>query len=359
MPLSIYDVLGNLRGKRIAIDDVVTTYSPKRESHKSSWPYLLSSQLRSLGLVSDVLAKNDDINRYDIWLISLPMEFQGTFNLFGGANEETALRIKRLSQFKGKIYILNQDMPDIGAFIQSRMNAACDEWKRLVPQEYTDISNRVERVDLILESDTFIYGDSHSVSVYEPGANISRNDGQTLHGFLKRADRFDPPEGTKRIILYMGNIDVRHHIFRQEDPMAALDGLVRRYALFAKHLKFAPSIEYVGLVHLLPVEHEKRRIPKTGWYKGTPFAGTRQQRSDAVKEFNRLLDELSTDHGYDVISWPKEWYSLSPEMFAEQCMEKPGSVHLSRSSYQYDFETGIKNRKMKTTALFLDVTEGV
>lgn len=359
MPLSIYDVLANLRGKRVAIDDVVTTYSPKRESHKSSWPYLLSSQLRSLGLISDVLAKNDDINRYDIWLISLPMEFQGTFNLFGGANEETALRIKRLSQFKGQIYILNQDMPDIGAFIQSRMNAACDEWKQLDPQIYTDISNRIERVDLILDSDTFIYGDSHSISVYEPGANISRNDGQTLHGFLKKKDSFTYPSGTKRVILYMGNIDVRHHIFRQDDPMESLRSLVKRYVEFAKELREVHGMEYVGLVDLLPVEHEGRKIPKTGWYKGTPFFGTRQERADAVHEFNKLLDLFSYEYDYDVISWPKEWYVLDPDKYAAQYMEKPGSVHLSRSSYQYDFETGVKNKKMKTTVLFFNVTEDV
>jgi len=356
---TIYDILSKIRGKKIAIDDVVTTYSPKKESHKSSWPYLLSSQLKSVGLMSDVLAKNDDINRYDVWLISLPMEFQGTFNLFGGANEETASRIKRLSKFKGQIYILNQDMPDMGAFIESRMNAACDEWKEMDPQTYTDLSKKIERIDLILKSDTFIYGDSHSVSVYEPGANISRNDGQTLHGFLKRKEEFTYPPGTKRIILYMGNIDVRHHIFRQENPMQALENLVKRYVEFAKELQEVHGMEYVGLVDLLPVEHEDRKIPKTGWYKGTPFFGTRQQRADAVKQFNKLLNLFSYEYGHDVISWPKEWYVLDPDKYAKEYMEKPGSVHLSRSAYHYDFETGIKNRKMRTPVLFFDVTESV
>lgn len=357
MGLSIYDVLPNIRGKRIAIDDVVTTYSPKKESHKSSWPYLLSSQLRSVGLMSDVLAKNDDINKYDVWFISLPMEFKGTFNLFGGANDETALRIKRLSQFKGQIYILNQDMPDIGAFLQSRMNAASDEWKKLDPIEYTEISKKIQRVDLVLDSDTFIFGDSHSVSVYEPGSNISRNDGQTLHGFLKKKDSFSYPPGTKRVILYMGNIDVRHHIFRQDDPMESLRELVKRYVEFAKELKRVHGMEYVGLVDLLPVEHEGRKIPKTGWYKGSPFFGSRQQRADAVREFNKLLNLYSYEYDYDVISWPKEWYVLDPDKYAAQCMEKPGSVHLSRSAYQYDFETGTKNKKMRTSVLFFTVTD--
>lgn len=354
---SIYDVLDSLRGKRIAIDDVVTTYSPKKESHKSSWPYLLSSQLRSVGLISDVLSKNDDINSYDVWFISLPMEFQGTFNLFGGASEGVAKRIKRLSDFKGNIYILNQDMPDIGGLIKSRWSSSCDEWKDLDPDLYTDLSNRIERIDLILRDDVFIYGDSHSVSVYEPGSNISRNDGQTLYGFLKKKDEFSYPNGTKNVILYMGNIDVRHHIFRQKDPMNAVDSLVREYAEFASNLIKNHGMNSVSLVELLPIEHEGRKIPKTGWYKGAPFFGAQKQRSKAVTEFNHLLNELSFVYGYNVISWPKEWYALDPEKYAELHMEKPGSVHLSRSSYQYDFETGVKNRKMRgSTVLFFDVT---
>jgi hypothetical protein len=352
--MNIYDILPEIRGKRIAIDDVVTTYSAKKESHKSSWPYLLSSQLRSAaGLIVDVLSKNDDINRYDVWLISLPMEFQGTFNLFGGATEEVAQRVKRLSRFNGKIYILNHDMPDIGEFVESRMKGACEEWKELDPGLYTEISGRIPRVDVILDSDTFIYGDSHAVSVYEPGANISRNDGQTLHGFLKKADSFQYPEGTKRIILYMGNIDVRHHIFRQSDPIGSLQELVHRYVKFAKQLKEDHGMEYVALVELLPIEHEGRKIPKTGWYKGSPFFGSREERSNAVKEFNRLLNELSFEYGHDVISWPKEWYLMDPKAYAEQYMERPGSVHLSRTSYIYDFETGTKRNKIKNTVLFL------
>jgi hypothetical protein len=355
--MNIYDILKDIQGKRIAIDDVVTSYSPKKESHKSSWPYLLSSQLRKVGLMTDVLSKNDDINRYDVWLISLPMEFQGTFNLFGGATEDVAMRVKRLSQFNGKIYILNHDMPDIGAFIESRMKGACEEWKTLDPVLYTEISNSVKRVDLTLDSDTFIYGDSHAVSVYEPGANISRNDGQTLHGFLKKKDSFSYPDGTKRIILYMGNIDIRHHIFRQEDPMQSLRNLAKGYVEFAKDLIETRGMEYVALVKLLPIEHEDRKIPKTGWYKGSPFFGSREKRSEAVKEFNRFLDECSSEYGYDVIAWPKEWYMLDPKSYAEQYMEKPGSVHLSRNSYIYDFETGTKRNKIKTSALFFDITD--
>jgi len=350
--MNIYDALDDLRGKRIAIDDVVTSYSRKKESHKSSWPYLIRCQLNSLEIECDVLTKDDNIHNYDVWLILLPMEFQGTFNLFGGATKEVADRVKRLESFKGKIFILNHDMPDIGEFINSRAKGACEEWVELDASRYKSISESIPRIDVVLNSKTFIYGDSHAVSIYEPGANISRNDGQTLHGFLNKKDQFNFPEGTKNVILYMGNIDVRHHIFRQEDPMASLLDLAKRYAEFAKDLKDNRGIENVWLVSLLPIEHEERKIPKTGWYKGSPFFGTRQQRSDAVKEFNRLISDFSYDHDYMVIRWPDEWYVMDPEKYAEQCMEKPGSVHLSRHSYMYDFETGKPTRKTKIIALF-------
>ena len=350
--MRIQEILNDIKEKKIAIDDVVTSYSSKKESHKSSWPHLLKCQLSHMGIESKVLTKNDNIHEYDVWLISLPMEFQGTFNLFGGATEDVAERVKRIKDFKGTIYILNHDMPDIGDFIKSREKGACESWKEFNSDEYTQISKSIQRIDLILDSDTFIYGDSHCVSVYEPGANISRNDGQTLYGFLNKRNEFSFPKGTRNLVLYMGNIDIRHHIFRQKDPMESLRELVKQYVEFVKELKEIHKIESVTLVDLLPIEHEERKIPKTGWYKGSPYFGTRQQRADAVKEFNKLLNEYSYAYDYTVISWPKEWYVMDPEKYAEEYMEKPGSVHLSRSSYLYDFETGKSNRKTKIVALF-------
>ena len=99
--VNIYDVLGDLKNKSIAIDDVVTTYSSKKTSHKSAWAYLLASQLKSLGLDVKVISKSDDIHKFDIWLVALPMEFGGSYNLFGGATDEPAARIQRFIDFKG------------------------------------------------------------------------------------------------------------------------------------------------------------------------------------------------------------------------------------------------------------------
>ncbi len=348
--VNINEIQQNLKGKKIAIDDVVTTYSQKLASHKSSWSYLLQSQLNYFELDVDVLDKSGDIHEYDVWLIALPMEFAGTYNLFGGAGDEPAARIKRFLDFKGDIYILNREMPDVGAFVNSRIKSCTENWANLDAEAITKKCESIETITLNMGTGTFVFGDSHSVSVYKPGADISRNDGKTLFGALKEGFSNNIPEGTNNIISYFGNIDVRHHLCRQPDPVAS----TRRLAMdYIKHLE-SLEIENVTVHSLLPIEFEGRRIPKTGWYKKTPFFGSREDRANLVTIFNNTIMELGTKAGFEVLTWPNHWFSENPETFAKNYMEKPGSVHLSREYYYWDWKTTEKNSKLikKTLSLF-------
>lgn len=343
--VNIYEVLESLKGKKIAIDDVVTTYSSKKASHKSAWAFLLANQLRSLGLEAEVLTKSEDIQQYDVWMVALPMEFQGSYNLFGGATDEPAERIKRFLDFKGEIYCLNREMPDVGAFAQSRMRACSELWATLDVEALTKRSKETKTIELKLNSGTFVLGDSHSVSVYHPGGNISRNDGKTLFGVMKEGMQTYVPEGTTHLITYFGNIDVRHHLCRQEKPVDATKKLVKNYF---EHLK-SLNIEKISVVKLLPIEFEERRIPKTGYYKGTPFIGSQRERTQLMQIFNEEVVNLSAIYNMNVIEWPSNWYEEDPKYFADTYMEKPGSVHLSREFYQFDFETSEKNKTLKKT----------
>jgi hypothetical protein len=343
------ELSSRLNGKKVAIDDVVTSYSSRMSSHKSAWAYLLRSQLASVGINADVVVKSDSIDAYDAWLVALPMEFQGTFNLFGGASDEPAKRIKRLLTFDGEIYVLNQDMPDVGAFVNSRLGSCTSEWMSLDAASISKKCSSIQRVDVVLDSDTFVLGDSHSISAYVPGANISRNDGKTLYGVMKEGMSSYIPPNISHLVSYFGNIDVRHHLCRQPDPEKATEKLVQDYI---EHLK-ALNIPRVTVVQLLPIEHEERRIPKTGWYKKSPFYGSREKRSHLVEIFNEKLSIYLRESGVEMMKWPSEWYKIDPKVYADQYMEKPGSVHLSREYYQYDFETGKKNNKiMVKQALF-------
>ncbi len=343
--VNIYAVLDSLKGKKIAIDDVVTTYSSKKASHKSAWAFLLANQLKSLGLDVEVLTKSEDIHQFDVWLVALPMEFQGSYNLFGGATDEPAERIKRFLDFSGTIYCLNREMPNVGQFAESRMKSCSPLWASLNTEALTKRSLETQTIQLKLDSKTFVLGDSHSVSVYHPGSNISRNDGKTLFGVLKEGMRSYIPLDTEHLITYFGNIDVRHHLCRQEKPVEAVKSLVANYF---EHLK-SLGIQKNTIVKLLPIEFEGRRIPKTGYHKGTPFIGTQRERTQLMEIFNEEVDKLSAIYNMNVIEWPIHWYSADPQYFADTYMEKPGSVHLSREFYQYDFETSEKNVVLKKT----------
>lgn len=345
MKTPVNNIVESLKGKKIGIDDAVTTFSNKKASHKSAWSYLLKNQLNYLGLECEVLTKNDDISKYDAWLVALPMEFQGTYNLFGGAQDDTAIRMQRLIDFKGPVYCINREMPDIGKFAESRMKSCSQMWSELDTKRLSEICANTVTLDLRFElkSDTFVLGDSHSVSVYKPGANISRNDGKTLFGVLKEGMQSYIPQGTRHLISYFGNIDVRHHLGRQKDPLLSAITLAEDYI---KHLETL-NIPKITVVALLPIEYEERRIPKTGWHKGTPFIGTQKARTEIMIAFNQVARRLCEEKGWEFKEWPKHWYTTHPKEFADKYMEKPGSVHLSRQYYHYDFDTGEDNGELK------------
>jgi len=79
------------------------------------------------------------------------------------------------------------------------------------------------------------------------------------------------------IEFYFGNIDVRHHLCRQPDPLEATRELAVRYYDAVAALEFDGARR---VYELLPVENERRSLPKTGYHEGTPFFGTRQARDD-------------------------------------------------------------------------------
>lgn len=347
--MNIKEILTKLEGKKIAIDDVVTNYSSKLSSHKSAWAYLLKSQLKYFGLEADVLDKSGNIHDYDVWMVALPMEFAGSYNLFGGATDEPAERIERFLDFNGPIYILNREMPDVGAFVNSRIKSCSEKWAALDADAITKKCESIQTIDLKLGTGTFVLGDSHSVSVYQPGSDISRNDGKTLFGVMREGMDKYIPEGTTHLITYFGNIDVRHHICRQDNPSGAIQRLAMDYI---NHLK-GLNIPKITIHSLLPIEFEGRRIPKTGWYKGTPFAGSQKERTEIMKIFNAKIKEIGQQEGFEVLTWPEHWFSENPEEFANNYMEKPGSVHLSREYYYWDWTTGKKNQKLVKSTISL------
>ena len=254
---------------------------------------------------------------YDLLYICEGVNFvEGSFNVPGGPQPLHTEKMKAIAEFKGELRYSNSIF-DFNKFNQRlKIEATFPETHR-VSFYNTFLAHG-------LESRKAVIGDSHALSVWKPQHTLDFTAGRTLHGFLKREsveqinNRFD------EVTLYFGNIDLRFHLMRQENPQQATADLFNRYVEFAKQLKKAT------LVELLPVEHESRKIPGTGLYKKQPFFGTREERMQ-VRE---IANEIINNSGLEVIQWPSEWIDADGTKMLD-ILEMKQSVHLRPKHYPY------------------------
>ena len=254
---------------------------------------------------------------YDLLYICEGVNFvAGSFNVPGGPQPLHTEKMKAIADFKGELRYSNSIF-DFNKFNQRlKIEATFPETHR-VSFYNTFLAHG-------LESKKAVIGDSHALSVWKPQHTLDFTAGRTLHGFLKREsiehinNRFD------EVTLYFGNIDLRFHLMRQENPQQATADLFNRYVDFAKQLKKAT------LVELLPVEHESRKIPGTGLYKKQPFFGTRLERM----QLREIANEIINNSGLEVIQWPTEWIDEDGTKMLD-ILEMKQSVHLRPKHYPY------------------------
>ncbi|MCO6809631.1 hypothetical protein, partial [Pseudomonas aeruginosa] len=146
----------------------------------------------------------------------------------------------------------------------------------------------------------------------------------TLYGALKKGlieQQMDAlGYSPERVTLVYGSIDIRHHIGRQHTPLSAVESLCVNYAKKVRQIQGEYLCE-VEVAAPVPVEYEGRRIPKTGFYQGTPFSGSQQQRADWTMYF---IDQMES-HGIKVVTPPMSWYTMDPEQYANSYMELSSS----------------------------------
>ena len=340
---------------KIGVAILVGNFSDKLSSHKSAWPHMIANQLINAGYknTSVITSVSTNWTDYDCIILDHGMEFKGTFNIFGGANDDLYNQVIRL--FSGvKMYSLHHDMPDLGDLITKRLKTGSELFKTLESriEEATEICSKIQRVDFIEKTDKLCFGDSHSFSQYTPGYMTQRHDGLTMHGALKRGlDSYVYPWITS-LRVYLGNIDVRHHLMRQDNPSASVKKLLASYE--AELLKLQErGVTEIEVVHTLPIENESRVLPKTGYYKGTPFTGTWAQRTALVKEINAGIDAMCERNGWHVYKHPEVYFNALGELTFD-VMEKPKSVHIAREFYRWDLVKNEPNKKLikQTLALF-------
>lgn len=175
-----------------------------------------------------------------------------------------------------------------------------------------------------------IMGDSHCQAFSTPNQRIERRNGQTLHNALEMGlVEYIKANGgpSNELDLCLGSIDIRHHALRLG---ICPRQFAERYAeeVIKAQDYFESAINVWGPV---PIEHEGRKIPGTGQYKGQNFYGSREERLAFTKTF---IDTLVGYVDFDTYTCPLEWYDMDGKEYAEEIMEANSSVHIAPLNYR-------------------------
>lgn len=323
--------------------------SQRMGSHRGAQGIIYAQMLREDGhdLVANISGQHyiEDFNQFKSLFVYHGNDFTGTTNLFGGlAKFPYVHNFVNFSKFKGPVYSIGIDMPDYGGMITNIMGRTPPE--KIDPRwndaDFANLARMYHTASKIafLPRKKIVAGDSHTICMYRPGWETNAVQYKTLYGALKMGlEQFVeinlPLDQLEEIEFYFGNIDVRHHLCRQPDPIQAARELARRYYYAVREIKFTgPKRVY----ELLPPENERRSLPKTGYFEGTPFFGSREARNDCRLAFRDelLRCEREYDCEVEVVLWVDKYLIINDAGELDfKSMEVPHSVHLSRASYPH------------------------
>ncbi len=298
-------------------------------SHRAGWALYWAQELRAKVVTSGSMESLREVNKTDEVYVYHGMEFKDALNFPGGPPEPTrrrAMLLEDLRKFLGPNLIsIDRKMPDYASLLAKHGIQSTFRHENCSWMHYPSTAPR-----------RIIVGDSHALSLYAArGTVISRNDHQTLYGLMEDPTKLDPflklYAGTTNATFYFGNIDVRHHLCRPgaQPP----DVLAKRYLDWVSEVRRRFQLEKVSVTVLLPLEPESRVIPKSGWYKGTPFYGSWQDRDAVRSRFNVALARLAPSMRITLDYHPDYW-QLTGGVLDEAVMEKPRSVHIAPQHYR-------------------------
>jgi hypothetical protein len=310
-------------------------------SHRAGWALYWAEEIGAkLITTSQMRGFADRVSPSDFVFVYHGMEFKNVLNFPGGPPPEIYDRAESFRLIGEKVgsnlISMDREMPDYAGLLGNRLDPKRFDQKRLREALSRSGSRRWPTTN----PKYLVVGDSHSLSLYTKGSRIHRNDGLTLHGALKKglANLVEEAAcpGLSTITLYFGNIDIRHHLLRH-GPDAARD-LLSEYRRQVKGLVKSYPKQLIEVAEPLPIENESRKLPKTGWYKGTPFFGSWAERANLRNWWCDQLNKWPTD-GIKIYRHPKHFINKEGELDFE-VMEKPQSVHIRPSEYRHVRENG-------------------
>lgn len=322
-------------------------------SHRGAQGVIYADMIRETG--RDVTCNmslelyHSDFNQFDeLWVYHGNDWSDGGLNIFGGLqNFPYAFNFENFTRFKGKVYSLAIPFPDYHSMLQHKMNLARSkdkfiqpEWLRADMENLVRMQETAETVTHPNVTGRLVVGDSHAICMYRPGWTIESIPFKTLHGALNIGlENLIPAcydegwNGVREAEFYFGNIDIRHHLCRQEDPRQAALELGERYVRQVADLADKYNVE-CRIYETLPCENESRPLPKTGYYEGKPFYGSWSERMDARRWFNDMVSACCIRDGVQFVRWTAPLVNDAGELDF-RFMERPKSVHLSRAAYPH------------------------
>lgn len=340
--------LGLEKTGRIGITNLLSNITTREGSHKGGWARLLKCQLKNMGCFSvEILNNKQSLDEFDTIIFDLGAEYSGSLNLFGGLDDKVFKRLQEISAFQGSLFSWRNALPDISVLESRRTNTSTTESFKSAPASFLgDISrvlSRTQVFDHAYRTDRLLIGDSHTPSVWTPEYMIERRDGRTLKGMLenrtihKYVRKFsEAGRGINHLMVHCSSIDIRHHLMRTTRP---------EWEVISMSTELIEQIDEFGflsveLVDSMGIEDESRELPKTGYFRGTPFYGTRQERNHLREIFNSTNAAIAQrfERGnWSTLQFPKYFFDESGALRFE-VMEKPGSVHLSPEHYRWNLE---------------------
>jgi hypothetical protein len=327
---------------RILLTSPINPISSSEYSHRSAqaeiyaqqlYNYLTQVQGKKVDFKINYGNKEKDYDQYDVIYVYHGNDWSGVLNLFGGpAGLSDKEGLVALLSRPEKIVSLVIPMPDYAGLLRKRLKSN-EKFGNILDQlpEYQKTST--ESRPTFEGTRKLVVGDSHATSLYRPGWDVLSIPFKTCHGASK---------GLKQLIqdhnvvsaaydefeFYFGNIDIRHHLCRFSEPILSTENLASTYFLQVSQFPNASIYEP------LPIENPSRKLPKTGYYKGTPYFGSWKERNLVKEVFSDTLESLCKNSAVTFVRWSDRLKNQEGELDFKY-MEKPRSVHLARSAYPY------------------------
>lgn len=340
------------KDSKIGITNLLSNITTRPGSHKGGWAKLLKCQLNHLGYKNvEILNNKNSILEYGIIIFDLGAEYSGSLNMFGGLDGKVFNRLNDIRNFKGILFSWKNELPDLSILESRRTNAStCSAFKETGLQYIGDVQRVLSTTRVFQHAyitDSLLIGDSHTPAVWTPEVGmIERRDGRTLKGMVEKGtikkyiDLFKTDNvEIKKIHVHCGSIDIRHHICREKDPEQTIAGYL--VSLVSQLHEVGYEFDKVILNHTMGIEDESRELPKTGWFRGSPFFGSWEQRNRCKLMFNEVVDDYTKGcPGWSHVKFPDYFFDKQGKLKFE-VMEgglKGSSVHISPEHYRWDLD---------------------